>query len=110
MNKEKSEKLAKIVWYYNLVADFNSSKQKIVCPFHDDINASLLLDLEEGSWFCFGCNRSGEVFDFVKNMEEKYGEKTDDLRYLILMNKILKSKKVSKIKPSVFHVKKKEST
>ena len=44
---------------FNAVLDFYGlfqpeSKYKIVCPFHDDVNASCLIDLEISRFYCFG--------------------------------------------------------
>ena len=35
-----------------------------VCPFHDDHNPSLSIDIENGLFNCFGCNASGSIYDF----------------------------------------------
>ena len=89
-------KLAKVLWYYNLVPDVNVPTQKIVCPFHDDVNPSMLVNLEDGSWFCFGCQRSGDAAQFVKQMERKYNGLNDLQAYKQYL-KILKSDKCSGI-------------
>ena len=63
--------LVKILEHYGL---FNGElKYKIVCPFHGDVNASLLIDIEENRWHCFGCQRSGGPFEFVKFAETSLG-------------------------------------
>src|SRR4051812_3951011 len=39
------------------------------CPFHDDNTPSLKVENEgdRGGWFyCFGCQATGDVFDFLK--------------------------------------------
>ena len=69
--KSNGENLAKVLWFYNLLPDVKSSTQKIVCPFHEDVNPSMIIDLEEGRWFCFGCNLSGDAAKFVSLMENK---------------------------------------
>ena len=91
------EALAKVLWYYNLIPNVISLSQKIVCPFHKDINPSMIVNFEEGSWFCFGCNLSGDAKDFVKNMEFKYN-KLNDLQAYKKFLQILKSDKCSNIK------------
>ena len=96
---EKSDsatKLAKVLWYYNLIPDTHSLTHKIVCPFHGDVNPSLLVNLEDGSWFCFGCNLSGDAERFVKLMEAKYNNLNDLQAYRKYL-KILKSSKCSDI-------------
>ena len=72
MRNERATQLAKILWYYNLIPNTTLLSQKIVCPLHDDVNPSMAINLEEGKWFCFGCNEHGGPSDFVIKMEEKY--------------------------------------
>lgn len=100
MLNEKATKLAKVLWYYGLIPDTHSLQYKIVCPFHGDVNPSLLVNLEEGTWFCFGCNLAGDAERFAMLMEKKYGGLNDlkaYKKYLV----ILKSKKCSNIKIQV---------
>ena len=49
--------MAKVLWYYNLIPDVSEAVQKIVCPFHDDVNPSMRIDIVENRFYCFGCNR-----------------------------------------------------
>lgn len=92
----KEEALAKVLWYYNLIPGVASLTQKIVCPFHDDINPSMIVNFQDGSWFCFGCNLSGDAVSFVKNMEQKYNNLNDLQAYKKYL-RILKSDKCSNI-------------
>lgn len=94
--KERNESknaLAKILYYYGLIEDVGQRKQKIVCPFHKDINPSLIVDLDEGSWFCFGCNLSGNALSFVKYLHQD----KNDLECLKIYTKILHSNKTKKL-------------
>lgn len=93
----KGEKLAKVLWYYNLLPDAKTYNQKIICPFHEDVNPSMIIDLEEGRWFCFGCQLSGDAVKFVQLMEYKLN-KMNDLQAYNKYLKILKSKECSDIK------------
>jgi DNA primase len=90
--------LERVLWYYNLLFETGVSQTKIVCPFHDDINPSMIVDFENQNWFCFGCNRSGDAYKFSKLMEEKSGEKLNDLQAYQVYMQILKSSKTSSIK------------
>lgn len=94
MNNE-GENLAKVLTYYGLLNTF--SDKKIICPFHEDVNPSMLIDLEEGRWFCFGCQLSGNARKFVQLMEAKYNNLNDLQSYQKYL-KILKDDKVSNIK------------
>lgn len=89
-------KLAKVLWYYNLIPSVTSLSQKIVCPFHEDVNPSMIVNLEDGSWFCFGCNLTGDAIKFVKLMEAKHNGLNDLQAYKKYLQ-ILKSDKCSNI-------------
>ena len=95
--------LAKVLWYYNLIPDIRNSVQKIVCPFHEDASPSLQVNIEDGTWYCFGCGKSGDAIKFVYFMENKNREKKiNELEALKIYFRILKSKKCSDIKPERF--------
>ena len=47
---------------------------KTRCPFHDDHDPSLFINLENGMFFCFPCNKGGsfiELYAKVKNVSEE---------------------------------------
>lgn len=91
MENNEGSNLAKILWYYNLLPDMSSPNPKIICPFHHDARPSMLVNLQEGNWYCFGCARSGDAKKFVKLMNPRL----NDLQALSKYQKILKSDKVS---------------
>lgn len=97
MENKGGENLAKVLWYYNLVPNTTSLTQKIVCPFHNDVNPSMIVNFEEGSWFCFGCGLAGDAKKFVHLMESK-SHKLNDLQSYKKYLQILKSDKCSDIK------------
>ena len=105
-----SNELAKVLWYYNLLPNISDAIQKIVCPFHDDVNPSMIVDLQKGLWYCFGCGKSGDDKKFVYEMEHMYNN-LNDLQSLSVYYKILKSKKCSsiQIKKSLVHKSKKSN-
>ena len=39
------------------------------CTFHDDSSPSLVVYPDNGSWFCFACDVGGDVFAFIKRIE-----------------------------------------
>ena len=39
------------------------------CPIHGDKHPSLTVYPEQQSWHCYGCNRGGDVFDFIQAAE-----------------------------------------
>lgn len=102
---EKGKNLAKVLWYYNLIDNTNSSTQKLVCPFHSDLRPSMQANFLEGYYYCHGCGATGDAQDFVKNMEKDLG----DLQKIRKYYDILKSKKCSDINPKFKMVSKKMS-
>jgi DNA primase catalytic core len=47
-----------------------SGKELIgLCPFHKDTNPSLRIDPVANRWHCFGCDRRGDVIEWVKHAE-----------------------------------------
>ncbi len=39
---------------------------KVRCPFHEDAQPSLHVYPQSESWWCYGCQRGGDVFDWVQ--------------------------------------------
>lgn len=87
------EELAKVLLYYGYIPDTQSSEYKIICPFHQDVNPSMIINIETGTFFCFGCNCTGDAYKFV----ELINPKLNSLKSLLKFFKILKSRKVKKI-------------
>ena len=55
--------------YYKFFATYFSnlkdiSQQKVICPFHEDAEPSLSINLEKGFWKCFGCDKTGDIYTF----------------------------------------------
>lgn len=92
-HKCNGEELAKVLTYYGYIPDVQSTEYKIVCPFHEDINPSMIVNLDTGTFFCFGCNCTGDAAKFVELSNPKLNTLQAFLKYL----KILKSKKVKKL-------------
>lgn len=87
------KELAKVLIYFGLIADVVSSDFNIICPFHNDINPSMRIDLQDGSFFCFGCEVKGNALDFVKLALPEL----NDLQCCVTLEKILNSNEVRKM-------------
>lgn len=46
-----------------------SHDKKIVCPLHNDHEASLSIDHDKGLWHCFGCSKGGDVIAWIMEKE-----------------------------------------
>ena len=40
-----------------------------LCPFHDDRHPSMMVYPEDRGFYCFVCNKGGDIFEFIKAYE-----------------------------------------
>ena len=45
------------------------NRQKVICPFHDDTDPSLVIYSETDSFSCFGCGKGGGLVEFIHYYE-----------------------------------------
>lgn len=103
--KYNGNDLARVLIYYGLIYETESTQIKIVCPFHDDANPSMVVNLAEGSFYCFGCGAKGNAYDFVKFANPKL----NDLQCCVLLEKIVRSNEVKNIQVKIRNRRKKHS-
>lgn len=69
---EAGEELAKVLRYYGMIDYISGPSMSIICPFHGDINPSMLVTFDDGRFHCFGCGASGDALAFTQLMEQRY--------------------------------------
>jgi DNA primase len=45
------------------------SNYKALCPFHNEKTPSFMVNPERNFWYCFGCQKGGDIFTFIQEME-----------------------------------------
>src|SRR5205807_6593603 len=41
-----------------------------ICPFHPEKTPSFKVNEQQQSWHCFGCDKGGDLFSFIEQMEQ----------------------------------------
>ena len=59
--------LESVLQHYNFTADKNNMLR---CPFHEDSTASLQVSFSQNKYKCHGCDKKGDVIQFVQDYEK----------------------------------------
>ncbi len=107
------KKIKDAIDYYDFFSRFLRLKKvgsthMSICPFHPDSQPSLSVDIKKGLWYCFGCNRGGDIFNFIMELESC--NFVDSLKYISELlgiefnenNEIIKRQDVSIVNHEVY--------
>ena len=67
---KRATSIAIVAWELGVTGHGNGPRIAIRCPYpdHEDLHPSAMLYVPEGRFWCFGCNRGGDVIDLVMAM------------------------------------------
>jgi hypothetical protein len=69
----ESGRLKYAIFYSKHVKGFSLGKSrtraKALCPFHDDHNPSLSINMKTGQWKCWACEAKGDLMEFCKRLK-----------------------------------------
>ncbi len=66
---KRSVSITDVVQSYGLDLKPAGKNYKALCPFHTEKTPSFFVKPESDSFTCYGCNRFGDIFTFVQNIE-----------------------------------------
>ena len=61
-----------VLGHYGLLEGLRQKRDELVglCPFHKETRGSFSASVTKNAFQCFGCNRKGNILDFVAFKEE----------------------------------------
>lgn len=74
MNSSPVQKIKEILSIEEVVSSYIKLERaggslKARCPFHSEKTPSFFVSSDRGSYYCFGCGASGDIFSFVEEFE-----------------------------------------
>lgn len=61
--------VAEVIGGYLDLKKAGMASYKALCPFHQERTPSFHVSTEKQIWHCFGCNKGGDIFSFVMDIE-----------------------------------------
>lgn len=61
---------------------------KVICPFHQDVNASMQINRETKFWYCYGCHAKGSTLELIKYSHPDW----TDFKCISYITKLCKNK------------------
>ena len=76
--------LTEVAEDYGITLKLKGHRAWACCPFHNENTASFCIDTVKNLWYCYGCNKGGNVINFVMEI--------DGLTFPLAVKKLLKEK------------------
>lgn len=64
---------------------------KVVCPFHNDKNASMQISIPKAFFYCYGCGASGSSIELYKHFAKLEDKSLTDLQARMQISKLLRT-------------------
>ena len=61
--------IADLISEYLTTKPAGSGSFKALCPFHNEKSPSFYISRDKQIWHCFGCDKGGDIFSFVMEMD-----------------------------------------
>lgn len=72
ISEERQQEFISVLKHFDLFEPLSS--YKVICPFHGDKNPSMLINLDEANFYCFGCGIHGSSMEMVKQFYPSYND------------------------------------
>jgi DNA primase len=69
VQQEEKPDLRPILDHYDVVYKENKTRQKILCPVHEERVPSCSIDLDEGWYHCHACDAGGDGWNLIMEKE-----------------------------------------
>lgn len=72
VSDERKDEFIAVLKHFDMFEPLSS--YKVVCPFHGDKNPSMLINLDEANFYCFGCGAHGGAYELIKQFYPSYNQ------------------------------------
>ncbi len=70
VTEQQKQEFIEVLKHFDMFEPLSS--YKVICPFHGDKNPSMLIDLDNAKYYCFGCETHGGTYDLVRQFYPSY--------------------------------------
>lgn len=70
VTEQQKQEFIEVLKHFDMFEPLSS--YKVICPFHGDKNPSMLIDLDNAKYYCFGCEAHGGTYDLIRRFYPSY--------------------------------------